>query len=139
MNPVYIIAIVLMLLAACLPIMCLVKMKMNKRFRKKAIKTTAEIFHVEKRNGYRSIYYIIQLRYKAIDTGVEYRGQTVFGNKNKVKEIIPVWYKADDPAVFKTDDGKWMRWALIFSLIFFALTGWLSVWLLSMEYTYRPD
>jgi hypothetical protein len=139
MNPIYAIALILICLATALPLMCLVKMHMVKKFKEKAIATTAVIIRVEKRHGTRSAYYLIQLRYKTIDTGIEYTGQTIFANKNKVNEIIPVWYKAGDPAIFKTDSGKWLRWMLALSLLFFGLICWFSVWLLSREYTYRPN
>ena len=138
MNPVYIIATIIMALAALLPIMCLVKMQVNKCFQQSALATTADILYVEKRRGYKSTHYLIKLRYKTIDTGIEYTGQTVFGNKIKIGEQIPLWYKATDPAVFKTDEGKWLRWALLISLLFFGLICWLSVWLLSQTYTYQP-
>lgn len=109
---------------------------MNKRFRQKAVETTAEIYAVEKRTGARSTYYIVQLKYKTIDEQVEYKGQTVFSNRNKVKDIIPLWYKANDPSIFKTDEGKWLRWALLFAVLFFGLICWLCIWLMNLEVYY---
>ncbi|MBC7937721.1 MAG: DUF3592 domain-containing protein [Rhizobacter sp.] len=138
MNPINITAVVIMLLAAASPFICIVKMRINKRFRQTAIETTAQIFDVEKRTGHKSTYYIIKFHYKTIDKNIEYTGQTVFGNKNKTGEEITIWYKADNPAVFKTDTSKSLRWALAFSLLFFGLVSWLSIWLLTQTYTYRP-
>lgn len=79
----------------------------------KAIETSVGFFHVEKSSGHKATYYITQIRYKVIDTGMNI-GKDSFGNK--IKQVIPASYKADDPELFKRDSGKWLRSALAISL-----------------------
>ena len=133
MNPIHILATVIMVIAATLPIMLLIKMRVEKRFQEEAIHSTAEILQVERRRGYRSNYYIMKVCYKTTDTFMEFTGETVLGNNNKVGDEISIWYKRDDPTVFKTDWNKRLRWVLAFTLLFFVLVCWASVWLLGLE------
>lgn len=137
MNPIHIISLILIVLTASLPVMCLVKMRVNRRFRQQAITTTAEILQVEKKPGSRSTYYIVQLQYVDV-AGDTYTGQTVFSRKKEVGDRIPLWYKATDPSIFKTDSGKWLRWVLLVSVLFLASITWLVIWLQGLEYSYPP-
>ena len=133
MNSIHILATVIIIIAATLPIMLLIKMRVEKRFQEEGIHSTAEILQVERRRGYRSNYYIMKVCYKTTDTFMEFTGETVLGNNNKVGDEISIWYKRDDPTVFKTDWNKRLRWVLAFTLLFFVLVCWASVWLLGLE------
>lgn len=114
----YILGTVIVSIAAALPVILYLKIHRVRRFLKNATATRAQIYYVEERRSSKSTYYFVQLKYLTIETGKEYTGQTVFGKKHVAGDQINIWYKRNDPSVFKTDTRKWLRWVLFASIVF---------------------
>ena len=138
MNEIQIVALVLVMAGLAIPVMCVVKYLAIKRFRQGAVVTEAEVMESERKTGYRSVYYILRIKYKTIDGGQLYNGQFISGKKRKIGDTIPLMYANRDPAVFKTDFGKRLPWLFGFGIIFLALICWFCYWLLALPFTNGP-
>jgi Protein of unknown function (DUF3592) len=136
MDPIQIAALIFLLCGLALPVTCIIKMYMIKKFKQKAITTEAVITNIEKRRAYKGgVYYIFNLRYRVPETNTTYTNATALSGKNcKPGDTIPLMYLANNPAKYKTDFGKRLSWLLGFSIIFLGLMIWLSYWLLNSGY-----
>ena len=127
-------------IAGLLPLtICLVKIRLLKKYKAKATITTALVTASETKKGFKnSTYYLLNIQY-IIHTGIQYAGQTISWKKYAAGDNIPLMYVTDDPGNFKTDFGKSLRWLLPISIILIGLIGWFCYWLLNLEYTYNPS
>lgn len=139
MDRMQIAVLILFVAGALIPALCIIKMWMIKTFKKNAAITTATITRSEKRTGMKgAVYYMLSVQYKD-SAGRVFTGSAVGAKKNIPGTTIPIMYNTTDPTKYKTDFGKYLPWLLGFSLIFFGLIIWFCYWLLSLEYTVRPD
>jgi hypothetical protein len=139
MNRIEIAALILIAAGALIPVLCIIKMLLIKRFKKNAVLTTAVITHSERRTGMKnSVYYMLAIQYKDA-AGNIFTGSAVGAKKNVPGTTIPIMYASTDPANFKTDFGKYLPWLLGFSLIFLGLLIWFSYWLLHNTYMVKPQ
>jgi hypothetical protein len=109
-----------------------------KRFRKKAITTVATVTKTEKSTGFRTSYYIIDLQYETINTGILFTGRRATAKKHTPGDLMLLMYLTDDPAVFKIDFGKRLRWWLVFTILFWILINWFWYWLMHLQYPVSP-
>jgi hypothetical protein len=138
MDRIEIVVLILISISLVLPVLCIVKMRRLKEFKKTAIVTSALIRSVERRSGYKSVYYLLTVQYGDL-TGKIFMGSAVVASKkHKPGDFVPLMYLPDNPAKYKTDFGKWLPWVLAFSLVFLGLIIWFCYWLLHIEYTIRP-
>ena len=102
MNAIQTAALVLMT-AGVLPLVtCLIKMYLLKKYKAKATTTTALVTASEKRRGIKnSTYYMFGIKYKTIDTGVQYSAQTISWKKYAAGDILPLMYLTNDPGTSK--------------------------------------
>lgn len=139
MNRIEIAALVLILAGLLMPVLCIVKMLMIKKFKKNAVITTAIITNSERRTGIKNaVYYLLAIQYKDASGNI-FTGQAVGAKKNIPGTTVQIMYKINDPANFKTDFGKYLPWLLVFSLLFLGLLIWFSYWLLNTAYTVQPE
>ncbi|MBC7888200.1 MAG: hypothetical protein H7Z13_09930 [Ferruginibacter sp.] len=133
------IAVLILIVAGTLmPLFCIIKMQMIKKFLKNAAITPAVVTHAEKRTGLKgAVYYLLAIEYKD-NSGRLFNGSAIGAKKNAPGTTVPVMYNVDDPTKYKTDFGKYLPWLLGFSLIFLAGILWFSYWLLNLNYTVRP-
>jgi hypothetical protein len=135
MNPVQTAALIISTAGALPLLICFIKMYLLKKFKAKAAITTALVTASEKRRGLKnSTYYLLQIKYSAIGTGVQYSAQTIEWKKYAAGDTIPLMYLLDKPEKFKTDFGKSLKFLLPFSIIFFSLILWFCHWLLNTGY-----
>jgi hypothetical protein len=134
------IASLILIVISFIPLgLCFIKIYLLKKYKAKATITTALVTSSEKRRGYKnSVYYLLGIQYKTIDTGIQYTGQATSLKKYAVGDEIPLMYATNDPANFKTDFGQSLKWLLPISIALIILTGYACYWLLSQEYYYSP-
>ena len=136
MNTITILSIILAALALLPLVIVLIKMKMLKVFKQKAVTTTAAITHIEKRLGSKgNAYYVLTLEYKTIDTFKTFTSYSITTKKYVQGSIIPLMYLAGNPAKFSIDSGKGFRYMIIICLVFFLLIVWFCIWLNGLGYT----
>lgn len=131
------IALILIVCSLAVPVICLIKMYMIKKFKQNAIVTEAVITNTEKRWGYKggAAYYIFSLQYKVLQTGALFTEARAISRKYlKPGDRIPLMYLADNPAQYKTDFSKKIYWVFGFSLIFLGLIIWFCYWLLNIKH-----
>jgi hypothetical protein len=127
-------ALILILVGALLPALCIIKMQMIKKFKKNATVTKAIINNTEKRIGYKgAVYYMLAIQYKD-NAGNIFKSHAIGAKKNIPGSTITIMYKTNNPASFKTDFGKHLPWVLGFSLILFGFLLWLACTLLNYDY-----
>ncbi|MES2849151.1 MAG: DUF3592 domain-containing protein [Bacteroidota bacterium] len=133
-------AALILIVTGLLPLaICLIKIRLLKKYKAKATITTALVTASEKRRGFKnSTYYLLDIDY-IIHTGIKYSGQTISWKKYAAGDNIPLMYLTDDPGNFKTDFGQSLKWLLPISIILLAGIAWVCYWLLTREYTYPPS
>ena len=135
MNRIQIAALILIVCGLALPVMCVIKMYLIEKFKKKAIFTKAVITNTEKRRANKGgVYYVFSLQYKVHETGTSLPGTLISGKNLKPGETIPLMYLAANPIKYKTDFGERFSWIFGFSIIFLVLIIWFSNWLLHTGY-----
>lgn len=129
-------AAVFFIIISLLPLaMCLIKIHLLKKYKSKATITTALVTSSEKRRGFKnSTYYLLGIQYKTIDTGKQYNGQTITRKKHTAGDEMPLMYITNDPADFKTDFGRSLKWLLPVSIILIVMAAWFCYWLLHLDY-----
>lgn len=134
MDSIQITVLILILAGTLLPVICIVKMLMIKKFKQNAVITKAIINNAERRRGYKNaVYYMLYIQYKDY-AGNIFKGQAIGAKKNIPGSTITIMYQTTNPANYKTDFGKWLPWVLGFSIIFLGLIIWLCYWLLNSGY-----
>ncbi|MFT3681643.1 MAG: hypothetical protein QM791_15335 [Ferruginibacter sp.] len=140
MNAIYATALFIFVTATLPLIICLIKIYRLKKYKANAIITTALVKAAEARRGFKnSTYWLLSIEYITIDTAIVYTAKTVSWRKRTAGDTIPLMYLSADPANFKTDFGQSLKWLLPISIILIGAVSWLCYWLLTQEYTYRPE
>lgn len=92
-----------------------------KKFKEGADETSATIISSEIKSGMRTVYYLHQLQYKTIDTGIVYNARAVTSSKKyQPGDTLPLMYLRNDPAKYTTDLGNRLRWLLFITLLLFS-------------------
>jgi hypothetical protein len=140
MDPIQTAALILIIVSVLPLVICLIKMHLLKKYKAKAVITTASVVSSEKRRGIKnSTYYLLGINYTAIENGLQYSGQTISRKKKEPGDTIPLMYLPDDPGNFKTDFDQVLKLMLPLSIILIGLIGWFCYWLVNIEYTYKPS
>jgi len=138
MDRIQIVVLILVVSGSLIPAMCMIKMRMIRRFKQNAVITPAIITHSEKRIGMKgSVYYILFIKYND-ESGRSFTGSALGSKKNIPGTTVPVMYNINDPTKYKTDFGKYLPWLLGFSIIFLVAIIWFCYWLLHSGYTVDP-
>jgi hypothetical protein len=138
MNTINIACIILISLATMPLLMVLIKMSMLKAFKRKAISTTANITHIEKKRASKgNIYYIITLQYRTIDTARWFIKNSITTKKFETGQTIPLMYLPDKPEKFSIDTGKNYPYMVAFTITLLALILWFCTWLTKLGYPNR--
>ncbi len=135
MNTITIFSIVLISLSIVPLLLCLIKMRMLKTFKQKAVSTTATITHVEVKRGFKgNAYYVLTLEYRTIDTFQLHTRYSITSKKHVAGSIIPLMYLPDDPMKFSIDSGKAYPYMIVICIVFFLLIVWFCYWLNNLKY-----
>jgi Protein of unknown function (DUF3592) len=138
MTPVTIACIILTGLATMPLLIVLIKMSMLKAFKQKAIRTTADITHIEKKRGSKgNIYYIITVQYRTIDTARLIIKNSITTKKYETSQTIPLMYLPDKPEKFSIDTGKNYPYMVVITITLLALILWFCAWLTKQWYPNR--
>ncbi|MBL0355698.1 MAG: hypothetical protein IPP72_01880 [Chitinophagaceae bacterium] len=102
MNAIQTAALVLIAVSLLPLVICLTKMHLLKKYKAKAVVTTASIVSSEKRSGFKnSTYYILDIKYAVIENGLLYPAQTISRKKYETGDTIPLMYLPHDPEIIK--------------------------------------
>lgn len=135
MNTITIFSIVLISLGILPLLMCLIKMKMLKAFKQKAVSTTATITHIETHRGFKgNAYYVLILEYQTVDMSRLLTGRAVTSKKYVAGSVIPLMYLPGDPKKFSIDSGKAYPYMIAVCIVFFLLIVWFCFWLNGLKY-----
>jgi hypothetical protein len=136
MDKITIFSIILISISILPLLMVLIKMRILRSFKQKAVSTTATITHVEKRSGFKgNAYYVLTLEYRTIDTGRLFTKHSITSKKQQAGITVPLMYLPDKPEKFSIDSGKGYPYMIVITLVFFGLILWFCTWLRSLEYT----
>jgi hypothetical protein len=138
MNTINIACFILIGLATMPLLMVLIKMSMLKAFKRKAISTTANITHIEKKRASKgNIYYIITLQYRTIDTARWFIKNSITTKKFETGQTIPLMYLPDKPEKFSIDTGKNYPYMVAITITLLLLILWFCTWLTKLGYPNR--
>lgn len=128
---------IILLGAGALPLLiCIIKMNMLKKFKKKAEKIMATITHVEKHIGFKgSRYYLVSLEYKMAGTNQLWNAYAKLFKKHQQGDEISLWYLPGNPTKFTIESRKSYLVAIAVTGVFFLLIVWFCYWLSNLEYT----
>lgn len=136
MNTITIFSIVLISLGTLPLLMCLIKMKMLKAFKQKAVSTTATITHIEIHRGFKgNAYYVLILEYRTVDMTRLITRRAITSKKYVAGNVIPLMYLPGDPEKFSIDSGKSYPYMIGICMAFLLLIVWFCFWLNGLKYT----
>lgn len=128
-------SIVLISLGTLPLLMCLIKMKMLKAFKQKAVSTTATITHIETHRGFKgNAYYVLVLEYQTVDMTRVLTRRAITSKKYTAGSTIPLMYLPDDPMKFSIDSGKIYPYMIGICIVFLLLIVWFCFWLNGLKY-----
>lgn len=131
------IACIILISLGILPLLvCLIKMRMLKAFKQKAVSTTATITHIETHRGFKgNAYYVLILEYQTVDMSRLLTGRAITSKKYVAGSVIPLMYLPGDPVKFSIDSGKGYPYMIAICIVFSVFIVWCCFWLNGLKYT----